>query len=55
MTDLGARSVDLCRDADGRVYRLSLSPTIVEAPRPRQFKTEQLRLDSLGFPTRPLF
>ncbi len=54
VTDLGARSLDLCRDADGRVYRLSLSPTVVEAERPRQFKLSSLWLESFGFPNSPI-
>ncbi len=54
LTDLVARSVDLGRDADGRVYRLSLSPTIVEAERPRQFKLNNLQLESFGFPNSPI-
>jgi len=46
--------VDLGRDADGRIYRLSLSPTIVETERPRQFKLSNLRLESFGFPSSPI-
>jgi hypothetical protein len=54
LTDLAARSVELARDADGRIYRLSLMPRIVEVSKPRQFKVSNLSLDSFSFPNSPI-
>jgi hypothetical protein len=54
LTDLAARSVELARDADGRIYRLSLMPTIVEVNKPRQFKVSNLSLDFFSFSNSPI-
>jgi len=54
LTDLHQRSLEIARDDDGRIYRLSLVPSIMERPKPRQFKTEELRLEDWTFPSSPV-
>jgi hypothetical protein len=54
LTDLNQRSLEIARDDDGRIYRLSLVPSIMERAKPRQFKTEELRLENWTFPSSPV-
>src|SRR5262249_28613285 len=48
------RSLEVARDADGRVYKVNLMPHLTVAPEPRQFKVTDLRLDAWGFPSSPV-
>jgi len=54
LTDLNPQSLELARDEDGRVYRLSLVPRIIQNPKPWQFKAEDLRLEYWSFPSSPV-
>ena len=53
LTDLHQRSLEIARDDDGRIYRLSLVPSIMERPKPRQFKTEDCGWRTGPFLRRP--
>ena len=54
LSDLSARSLEIARGDDGRVYRLSLLPQIIEKPKPKQFKAGELLLDYWSFPSSPV-
>jgi hypothetical protein len=54
LTDLTPRTLEIARDENGRVYRLSLVPRILEKPKPRQFSASDLRLEYWSFPSSPL-
>jgi hypothetical protein len=54
LSDLTPRTLEIAQDEDGRVYRLSLVPSIHEYPPPRQFKVTDLRLEHWGFPSSPV-
>ncbi len=54
LSDLNPRTLELARDDDGRVYRFSLVPRIVENPKPRQFKASDLLLEYWVFPSSPV-
>jgi hypothetical protein len=54
LSDLTARTLEIARDDDGRVYRLSLIPIIREKPLPMQFSAADLQLEQWGFPNCPV-
>ena len=54
LSDLNARSLEIARDDDGRVYWLSLVPRMMERPKPKQFKASDLRLEYWSFPSSPV-
>ena len=53
LSDLAAQSLEIARDDDGRIYRLSLIPSIREKPMPKQFQVTELRLEYWSFPSSP--
>jgi hypothetical protein len=54
LSDLNPRSLEIARDEDGRVYRLSLVPSIVEHPKPWQFEANDLHFEYWSFPSSPV-
>lgn len=54
LSDLNPRSLELARNTDGRVYRLSLVPSIVEHPKPKQFNASDLRHEYWSFASSPV-
>jgi hypothetical protein len=54
LSDLNPRSLEIARDQNGRVYRLSLVPKIIEHPQPKQFKASDMRLENWSFPSSPV-
>src|SRR5438876_9699866 len=54
LSDLAAQSLEIARDDDGRIYRLSLIPSIREKPMPKQFQVTELRLEYWSFPSSPV-
>lgn len=54
LSDLRAQTVEIDRDDDGRVYRLNVTPRIVEQPGPVQFTAADLRLESWTLPSSPV-
>jgi hypothetical protein len=54
LSDLAQRTLEIARDDDGRIFQLSLVPTIKEVPQPRQFKAADLRLEHWSFPSSPV-
>jgi hypothetical protein len=54
LSDLTPRLLEIARDDDGRVYRLSLIPSIREKPLPVQFKVADLQLEYWSFPSSPI-
>jgi hypothetical protein len=54
LSDLTPRSLEIARDDDGRVYRLSLVPSINEKPLPVQFNVTDLLLEYWAFPSSPV-
>ena len=54
LSDLAPRILEIARDDDGRVYRLSLVPSIREKPLPVQFNAADLQLDHWTFPSSPV-
>ena len=51
---LNPRSLEIARDENGRVYRLSLVPRMIEKPKPRQFQASDLQLEYWSFPSSPV-
>jgi hypothetical protein len=49
LTDIHPQTLDIARDADGRVYRLNLTPRVIELPKPKQFQVHDLRLERWSF------
>jgi len=54
LSDLAPRTLEIARDDDGRIYQLSLAPSVREVPQPRQFKAADLRLEHWSFPSSPV-
>jgi hypothetical protein len=54
LSDLAPRALEIARDDDGRVYRLSVIPSILEKPKPMQFKAADLNLEYWSFPSSPI-
>jgi hypothetical protein len=54
LSDLDPRSLEIARDEDGRVYRLSLVPRILEKTAPKQFKATDLQFECWSFPSSPV-
>ena len=54
LSDLAPRSLEFARDADGRVYMVSILPTIHEKRAPAQFNVADLRLEYWTFPSCPV-
>jgi hypothetical protein len=54
LSDLNPRTLEIAREDDGLVYRLSLIPRIIENPKPKQFKASDLRLEYWSFPSSPV-
>lgn len=54
LSDLNPRTLEIARDDDGRVYRFSLVPRIIENPEPKQFKASDLQLEYWRFPSSPV-
>jgi hypothetical protein len=54
LSDLVNQSLEIARDDDGRVYRVSILPRIEEHPQPRQFTASERRYEYFGFPSSPV-
>lgn len=54
LSDYLPQSVELARDADGRVYRLTICPRIEQSPLPTQFEVKDLDLQAFSFPSSPV-
>src|SRR5262245_19607752 len=54
LSDLAPRSLEIARDADGRVYMVSILTTIHEKPAPALFNVADLRLEYWTFPSCPV-
>ena len=54
LTDLMPKSIELARDDDGRVYRLSLLPRVQLPELPEQFDIRKLELEDWSFPESPV-
>jgi len=54
LSELNPQMVELARDADGRIYRLNLTPRMVENPKVKQFKVSDLHLENWSFPASPV-
>jgi len=54
LSDLRARTLDIARDDDGRVYRVNLVPRMQEIAEPSQFRVKDLRLENWSFPGSPV-
>lgn len=54
LSDLTPRSLEIARDDDGLVYRLSVIPSILEKPKPVQFNVADLKLEDWSFPSSPI-
>lgn len=50
LSSLAPFTFEVAKDADGRVYRLNITPTIKEPPSPRLFNPSNLRLEAFSFP-----
>ena len=49
LSDLNSKTIDLAKDADGRAYRITLVPRIVQKVEPRTFRSSDLRLNTWRF------
>jgi hypothetical protein len=54
LSEFQCESVELARDADGRVYRMSLVPRVVTSLPPKSFRVSDLRMENWGFPACPI-
>jgi hypothetical protein len=54
LSDLKPQSLEIAHDPDGRVYKLNLTPRIMEFPKAKQFQVSDLRLESWSFPASPV-
>lgn len=50
LSDAQPRSLEVARDNDGRVYRLSIVPQVVEHRKAAQFRAKDLKLENWSFP-----
>ena len=54
LPDLEERTLELAKDDDGRIYRLTIRPEIVEAKLPRKFDVDELELTGFDFNYSPV-
>jgi len=54
LTDLRAKSYEVARDDEGRVYQISLVPRIVTYPLPRTFDPRAFHLEEMNFSNSPV-
>ena len=49
MTDLQPHVFEIAKDPDGRVYRLTIIPRLIEIPQPKRFRADDLGFDGWTF------
>jgi hypothetical protein len=54
LSGLNPQSLEIVKDDSGRVYKLNLTPRIIEFPTVKQFKVSDFQLQSWGFPSSPV-
>lgn len=54
LSEFQCESLELARDADGRVYRLTILPTVSSVQQPKAFRVSDLRMENWSFPACPV-